>query len=171
MILVPLRNSFQIFWRAPPPLPSSKYGSPTPLPPPPPLGCCCLNKITHIENDGWLSQVSLVELTWLTFSQAKVSDESVFKIMYEENYFHTFTSHKYFKTRRHDLFLGIKQNGHSKSPKLTSPGQMSVQFILLPNNNTVEKVRLMSSAKQNRVKQGRRELEMGWDSSANKIVK
>ena len=113
--------------------------------------------------------LKLVELTWLTFSQAKVSDESIFKIMYEENYFHTFTSHKYFRTRRHDLFLGIKQNGHSKSPKLTSPGQISVQFILLPNNNTEEKARVMSSAKQNRVKQGKR--EMGWDTSANKIVK
>lgn len=89
--------------------------------------------------------------------------------MYEENYFHTFTSHKYFRTRRHDLFLGIKQNGHSKSPKLTSPGQISVQFILLPNNNTEEKARVMSSAKQNRVKQGKR--EMGWDTSGNKIVK
>ena len=89
--------------------------------------------------------------------QAKVSDESIFKTMYEENYFHTFTSHKYFKSRRHDLFLGIKQNGHSKSPKLTSPGQISVQFILLPNNNTEDKMRILTSAKQNRVKQGKRD--------------
>ncbi|KAJ7363452.1 hypothetical protein OS493_009606 [Desmophyllum pertusum] len=91
-------------------------------------------------------------------TQAKVSDESIFKTMYEENYFHTFTSHKYFKNKRHDLFLGIKQNGRCKSPKLTFPGQISVQFILLPNNNTEDRVRIMTSAKQNRVKQGKRDM-------------
>lgn len=78
--------------------------------------------------------------------------------MYEENYFHTFTSHKYFKTRHHDLFLGIKQNGRCKSPKLTSPGQISVQFILLPNNNTDEKARLMFTAKQKRIGRGKRDI-------------
>ena len=77
--------------------------------------------------------------------------------MYEENYFHTFASHKYFKHRRHDLFLGIKQNGRSKSPKLTYPGQISVQFVLLPNNNTEEKARITSRAKQNRVKPDKRD--------------
>ena len=77
--------------------------------------------------------------------------------MYEENYFHTFASHKYFKHRRHDLFLGIKQNGRSKSPKLTYPGQISVQLVLLPNNNTEEKARITSSAKQNRVRQDKRD--------------
>ena len=77
--------------------------------------------------------------------------------MYEENYFHTFASHKYFKHRRHDLFLGIKQNGRSKSPKLTYPGQISVQFVLLPNNNTEEKARIKSRAKQNRVRPDKRD--------------
>jgi len=91
-------------------------------------------------------------------TQAKISDESIFKTMYEENYFHTFTSHKYFKKRRHDLFLGIKQNGRCKSPKLTYPGQISVQFVLLPNNNTEEKARIMSHAKQNPVRHGKRDM-------------
>ena len=90
--------------------------------------------------------------------QAKISDESIFKTMYEENYFHTFTSHKYFKKRHHDLFLGIKQNGRCKSPKLTYPGQISVQFVLLPNNNTEEKARIMSHAKQNPVRHGKRDM-------------
>ena len=69
----------------------------------------------------------------------------------------TFGSHKYFKHRRHDLFLGIKHNRRSKSPKLTYPGQISVQFVLLPNNNTEEKARITSRAKQNRVRQDKRD--------------
>lgn len=91
------------------------------------------------------------------FYQSKISDESIFKTMYEENYFHTFTSHKYFKIKRHDLFLGIKQNGRCKSPKLTYPGQISVQFLLLHNNNT-DKMRIATPARQSRMKQGKRDM-------------
>lgn len=85
--------------------------------------------------------------------------------MYEENYFHTFTSHKYFKIKRHDLFLGIKQNGRCKSPKLTYPGQISVQFLLLHNNNT-DKMRIATPARQSRVKQGKR--DMGQQQSTDR---
>lgn len=82
-------------------------------------------------------------------TQAKSSEDSIFKTTHEENHFHTFTSHKYFKQERHDLFLGIKKNGRCKPPKLTFPGQMSVQFmILLQHNNTEEKMKLLSRDKQ-----------------------
>ncbi|XP_068696118.1 fibroblast growth factor 1-like [Montipora capricornis] len=90
-------------------------------------------------------------------TQAKTCDDSIFQTIYEENYFHTFTSHKYFRYKHHDLFLGIKQNGRCKSPKLTIPGQISVQFILLPNNNTKEKIKLISRAKQ-RLGRGQRDI-------------
>lgn len=96
-------------------------------------------------------------------TQAKTSDDSIFKTTHEENHFHTFTSHKYFKQERHDLFLGIKKNGRCKPPKLTFAGQMSVQFmILLQHNNTEEKMKLLSRDKQ-LFKRGK------WDTMLNCI--
>lgn len=64
--------------------------------------------------------------------QRQPDDDCLFKEVEEENYFHSFASHKYYNNRKHDIFIGIKTNGDIKSPRTTAPGQKAVLFIHRP---------------------------------------
>lgn len=70
------------------------------------------------------------------FSQRHPDDNSLFKEVAEENFFHSFSSHKYYNKNKHDVFLGLKSNGDIKSPRITGPGQKAVMFLYLPVKQT-----------------------------------
>ncbi|CAH3032296.1 unnamed protein product [Porites lobata] len=57
--------------------------------------------------------------------------DSLFKETHEQNAFHSYASHRYFRRQPHDMLVGIKRNGQIKRATKTLHGQTATQFLVI----------------------------------------
>ena len=57
--------------------------------------------------------------------------DSLFKETHEQNAFHSYASHKYYRLKPHDMLVGIKRNGQIKRATKTLHGQTATQFLVI----------------------------------------
>lgn len=59
------------------------------------------------------------------------SRDSLFKETHEQNAFHSYASHKFYRNQPHDMLIGIKKNGKIKRATKTLFGQTATQFLVI----------------------------------------
>ncbi|XP_078372849.1 fibroblast growth factor 1-like [Oculina patagonica] len=57
--------------------------------------------------------------------------DSLFKETHEQNAFHSYASHRYYRQQPHDMLVGIKRNGQIKRATKTLHGQTATQFLVI----------------------------------------
>ncbi|XP_044178279.1 fibroblast growth factor 16-like [Acropora millepora] len=59
------------------------------------------------------------------------SRDSLFKETHEQNAFHSYASHRFYRKKPYDMLVGIKRNGQIKRATKTVHGQTATQFLVI----------------------------------------
>ncbi|XP_022794946.1 fibroblast growth factor 1-like [Stylophora pistillata] len=63
--------------------------------------------------------------------RSQTTRDSLFKETHEQNAFHSYASHRYYRKQPHDMLVGIKRNGQIKRATKTFHGQTATQFLVI----------------------------------------
>ena len=73
--------------------------------------------------------LGLVKHSLSLYPQTSISDETIFKYNKAADKFWTFSSHKYYRSRLHDMYVAIRKNGRSKKGLKTNILSKTTWFL------------------------------------------